>query len=94
MRSSLHPRSTPGLAWFRHRPWLNSAGCWNSKSHPNSRRAGFKRWVREFSYRQATATVVIGGILSSTFLTLVLVPVLYEWAEGKGRPAISVRMIT
>lgn len=27
------------------------------------------------------ATVVIGGILSSTFLTLVLIPVLYEWAE-------------
>jgi cobalt-zinc-cadmium resistance protein CzcA len=29
------------------------------------------------------ATVVIGGILSSTFLTLVLIPVLYEWVEGK-----------
>jgi cobalt-zinc-cadmium resistance protein CzcA len=29
------------------------------------------------------ATVVIGGIISSTFLTLVLVPVLYEWAERK-----------
>lgn len=28
------------------------------------------------------ATVVIGGILSSTFLTLVLLPILYEWAEG------------
>lgn len=27
------------------------------------------------------ATVVIGGILSSTFLTLVLVPVLYDWLE-------------
>ena len=27
------------------------------------------------------ATVVIGGILSSTFLTLVLLPVLYEWVE-------------
>jgi cobalt-zinc-cadmium resistance protein CzcA len=27
------------------------------------------------------ATVVIGGVLSSTFLTLVLLPVLYEWAE-------------
>jgi cobalt-zinc-cadmium resistance protein CzcA len=32
------------------------------------------------------ATVVIGGILSSTFLTLVLLPVLYEWTERK-RPA-------
>ena len=29
------------------------------------------------------ATVVIGGILSSTFLTLVLLPVLYEWVERK-----------
>ncbi len=27
------------------------------------------------------ATVVIGGILSSTFLTLVLLPVLYDWME-------------
>ena len=27
------------------------------------------------------ATVVIGGILSSTFLTLVLLPVLYVWFE-------------
>ena len=32
------------------------------------------------------ATVVIGGILSSTFLTLVLLPVLYEWAERKTKP--------
>jgi cobalt-zinc-cadmium resistance protein CzcA len=31
------------------------------------------------------ATVVIGGILSSTFLTLVLLPVLYEWVERKKR---------
>jgi cobalt-zinc-cadmium resistance protein CzcA len=29
------------------------------------------------------ATVVIGGVLSSTFLTLVLLPVLYAWAEKK-----------
>ena len=29
------------------------------------------------------ATVVIGGIITSTFLTLVLLPVLYEWLEGK-----------
>ena len=36
------------------------------------------------------ATVVIGGIVSSTFLTLVLLPVLYEWVEKKkdnGKPA-------
>jgi cobalt-zinc-cadmium resistance protein CzcA len=31
------------------------------------------------------ATVVIGGILSSTFLTLVLLPVLYEWGEKRER---------
>ncbi len=29
------------------------------------------------------AIVVIGGLLSSTFLKLVLLPVLYEWAERK-----------
>ena len=29
------------------------------------------------------ATVVIGGIISSTFLTLVLLPTLYEWVERK-----------
>jgi cobalt-zinc-cadmium resistance protein CzcA len=27
------------------------------------------------------ATVVIGGILSATFLTLLLLPVLYTWVE-------------
>ena len=31
----------------------------------------------------ALATVVIGGIISSTFLTLVLLPVLYEWTERR-----------
>jgi cobalt-zinc-cadmium resistance protein CzcA len=35
------------------------------------------------------ATVVIGGILSSTFLTLVLIPVLYAWVEGRTRVAVS-----
>jgi cobalt-zinc-cadmium resistance protein CzcA len=29
------------------------------------------------------ATVVIGGIITSTFLTLVLLPVLYEWLEQR-----------
>jgi heavy metal efflux system protein len=29
------------------------------------------------------ATVVIGGVLSSTFLTLVLLPALYEWVEER-----------
>jgi cobalt-zinc-cadmium resistance protein CzcA len=31
----------------------------------------------------ALATVVIGGIVSSTFLTLVLLPTLYEWIERR-----------
>jgi cobalt-zinc-cadmium resistance protein CzcA len=29
------------------------------------------------------ATVVIGGLVSSTFLTLILLPVLYRWMEGQ-----------
>jgi cobalt-zinc-cadmium resistance protein CzcA len=33
------------------------------------------------------ATVVIGGIISSTFLTLVLLPTLYEWLESFGSKA-------
>lgn len=32
------------------------------------------------------ATVVIGGIISSTFLTLVLLPTLYEWLERRTKP--------
>ena len=32
------------------------------------------------------ATVVIGGIITSTFLTLLVVPVLYDWIERKGKP--------
>jgi cobalt-zinc-cadmium resistance protein CzcA len=35
------------------------------------------------------ATVVIGGILSSTFLTLLLLPVLYAWVETKTKPRTS-----
>ena len=33
--------------------------------------------------QRSLATVVIGGILSSTFLTLVLLPVLYDWVERR-----------
>lgn len=32
------------------------------------------------------ATVVIGGIVTSTFLTLLVVPLLYEWLERKTKP--------
>jgi cobalt-zinc-cadmium resistance protein CzcA len=31
------------------------------------------------------ATVVIGGIITSTFLTLIVLPVLYDWMEARGR---------
>ncbi len=37
------------------------------------------------------ATVVIGGILSSTFLTLVLLPTLYEWIESKRKPTTTTK---
>jgi HAE1 family hydrophobic/amphiphilic exporter-1 len=32
--------------------------------------------------RESLATVVIGGLLTSTFLTLVVVPVVYEFSEA------------
>ena len=36
------------------------------------------------------ATVVIGGLVSSTFLTLIVLPVLYRWSEGRAqRPSPS-----
>ena len=31
------------------------------------------------------ATVVIGGIITSTFLTLIVLPILYDWMEGRAR---------
>ncbi|PTX91364.1 CusA/CzcA family heavy metal efflux RND transporter [Opitutus sp. ER46] len=33
------------------------------------------------------ATVVIGGIITSTFLTLVVLPILYDWVEGGAKAA-------
>ena len=35
------------------------------------------------------ATVVIGGIVSATFLTLLLLPTLYAWAEGRVEKYVS-----
>jgi cobalt-zinc-cadmium resistance protein CzcA len=32
---------------------------------------------------QPLAIVVIGGLFFSTFLTLILIPVRYEWVEGR-----------
>jgi cobalt-zinc-cadmium resistance protein CzcA len=40
------------------------------------------------------ATVVIGGIITSTFLTLVLLPVLYEWIEKKRPTAIDANVMS
>jgi len=40
------------------------------------------------------ATVVIGGIITATFLTLVLLPTLYCWFERDGRTASSAKPIT
>ena len=37
------------------------------------------------------ATVVIGGIVTSTFLTLLVVPLLYEWLERKTKPRTEPR---
>jgi cobalt-zinc-cadmium resistance protein CzcA len=34
------------------------------------------------------AVVVIGGLVSSTFLTLIVLPVLYQWMEGGGGPPV------
>ncbi|MGO4305457.1 CusA/CzcA family heavy metal efflux RND transporter [Cupriavidus sp. RAF12] len=36
------------------------------------------------------ATVVIGGILSSTALTLLVLPVLYRWAHGRDEGAVEI----
>jgi cobalt-zinc-cadmium resistance protein CzcA len=33
------------------------------------------------------ATVVVGGLITSTLLTLVLLPVIYEWIEARGGAA-------
>jgi heavy metal efflux system protein len=40
------------------------------------------------------ATVVIGGILSSTFLTLVLLPVLYAWFERRSPEVLPATTVT
>lgn len=39
--------------------------------------------------QQPLATVVIGGIITSTALTLLLVPVLYDWLESRSEASLS-----
>ena len=43
-------------------------------------------YTRGAEISRPLATVVIGGILTSTFLTLLVVPVLYDWIERKTKP--------
>jgi cobalt-zinc-cadmium resistance protein CzcA len=40
------------------------------------------------------ATVVIGGIITSTFLTLLVLPVLYDWIESRATKSDSLNSIT
>ncbi len=35
------------------------------------------------------ATVVIGGLISSTFLTLVVLPVIFDWIEQHKTKSVS-----
>jgi cobalt-zinc-cadmium resistance protein CzcA len=35
------------------------------------------------------ATVVIGGVITSTFLTLIVLPVLYDWLETRSRKSLQ-----
>ena len=38
------------------------------------------------------ATVVVGGLITSTLLTLILLPVLYEWLENRAdRKAVELK---
>lgn len=39
------------------------------------------------------ATVVIGGLITATFLTLVVLPVLFEWLELKSKPSKLVKPV-
>jgi cobalt-zinc-cadmium resistance protein CzcA len=40
------------------------------------------------------ATVVVGGLITSTLLTLVLLPVIYEWMETRvARPVETARQL-
>ena len=42
-------------------------------------------WCAGAEVQRPLATVVIGGIISSTFLTLLLLPALYDWVERRDR---------
>ena len=42
--------------------------------------------------QQPLATVVIGGMISATLLTLFVLPVLYRWTENRNLQAISLKI--
>ncbi|MFZ6664981.1 CusA/CzcA family heavy metal efflux RND transporter [Peijinzhouia sedimentorum] len=39
------------------------------------------------------ATVVIGGLISSTILTLIVLPILYQWMNSKYRPSVALLIL-
>lgn len=39
------------------------------------------------------ATVVIGGLISSTILTLIVLPILYQWMNSKFRPSVALLIL-
>ncbi len=41
--------------------------------------------------QQPLATVVIGGMISATFLTLFVLPILYRWVENRSNPSIAIK---
>jgi hypothetical protein len=76
------PRGRKGPARRRHRRFADEAA---SRADD---RCGGQPWLWA-DVQRPLATVVIGGIISSTFLTLILLPVLYAWAERKRTRTVS-----
>ena len=55
---------------------------------PSVRRdRGHRTCLRRVAAQTIRPVVVIGGLLTSTFLKLVLLPVLYDWVERRTRKA-------
>lgn len=88
-------RRQPGIHFKRHRPAL---GGTDKLSHAakNPLTKAMTTMVAALGFvpmalahgsgaevQRPLATVVIGGIISSTLLTLLVLPVLYAWLEGR-----------
>src|SRR5215471_11922741 len=88
-------RCSMSLSWLTWRPArIRSCGALlpQTRTSPvgifiskSSRNPAVSLFDEGAEVQRLLATVVIGGIMSSTFLTLVLLPVLYEWAERKNK---------